>query len=102
MWDIKAPCRYGGHEYINQKNNMEEEKIYNFKLALEKQKEYQTKHNLPDFLPSNGKCWTCNKNVFEKQEQDYNGKIIFTGIDVEKAGRELFTGCPHCNKSYCD
>ena len=25
-----------------------------------------------------------------------------TGISVERAGRELITGCPHCNRTYCD
>jgi hypothetical protein len=81
---------------------MDKEKIYNIKTALEKQKEYQVKYNCPDFLPTNGKCWKCGKNVFDKIEQNYNGHIFFTGIDVEKAEKQLFTGCPHCNKSYCD
>ena len=81
---------------------MEEEKVYDIKISLKKQKQFQVEKNCPNFLPQNGRCWKCGKNVFEKYENNYSRRTFFTGIDTKRAGEELFTGCPHCNKSYCD
>ena len=52
----------------------------------------------PHFAPRDGKCWNCNKDIYT--EQDHGG--YKTGISVEKAGSTLITGCPHCNRTYCD
>ncbi|WBX80150.1 hypothetical protein PD280_21540 [Virgibacillus salarius] len=57
-----------------------------------------------------GWCWNCNKNIYEPNEKE---RTLFweegkptekytTGITVEKAANELITGCPHCNRTYCD
>lgn len=43
----------------------------------------------PHFAPSNGICWGCGKQIYEK-------------IDFSRAISDLITGCPHCNRSYCD
>ena len=75
-----------------------EEKIYNPVKANEAQTKYCHDNEYPHFAPK-GKCWKCNKNIYESIDQ---GNGYFTGIDVEKASSELITGCPHCNRSYCD
>lgn len=55
---------------------------------IKAQKKYTTKHGLPHFAPHSGKC-SCGKQIYEK-------------IDIETASSSLITGCPHCNRSYCD
>jgi hypothetical protein len=63
----------------------------------------------PHFAPGNGVCWKCHQNIYkpiEHERRDWQthaiiGKYI-TGVSVEKASTELVTGCPHCNRSYCD
>lgn len=58
---------------------------------------YCREHNYPHFAPT-GRCWRCGKNIYEKHE--INGCVH--GISVERASRELITGCPHCCWSFCD
>ena len=53
------------------------------------QAEYCRKNRLPFFAPTDGVCWRCRKNIYEK-------------ITLEEASSELVIGCPHCHKSYCD
>lgn len=83
---------------------------YNVSKSIQAQKEYCDKKGAPHFAPSNGICWKCRKNIYESME---NTRVLFwkegkpeekyiTGITTEKAGSELVTGCPHCNRSYCD
>lgn len=43
------------------------------------------------FAPRSGYCYSCGKNIYEEG-----------GISVEKAGKELITGCPFCHRSYVD
>ena len=50
---------------------------------MEKQKELCERKGWPFFAPSNGKCWGCGKEVPDN-------------------GEKLITGCPHCNRTYCD
>lgn len=64
---------------------------FNIEKAVKAQKELREKHDYPCFAPSNGNCYNCRKNVYSEG-----------GISVEKASRELTTGCPHCNKSFVD
>lgn len=77
---------------------------YEVSLAVKAQKDYCKSNEAPHFAPRNGVCWKCNKNIYEQHEKQYagNDKVFVFGISVEKAGSELVTGCPHCNRSYCD
>ena len=63
------------------------------------QKKYCDKSGAPHFAPSSGRCFNCNRNIYD----DYviNGRDS-KGITLESAEKELVTGCPHCNRSYCD
>lgn len=75
--------------------------------SREAQEKYCKENGLPHFAPGSGRCWNCNLNIFEPrkvihaQGTEYEREFT-TGITVEKAGSELITGCPHCNRTYCD
>lgn len=56
---------------------------------IQAQKDLCEKEHLPHFAPSNGVCWSCHNQ-------------IYTEISLEKASTELITGCPICNRTYCD
>lgn len=71
---------------------------YNIQEAAKAQKEYQEKTNSPDFAPRNGVCWRCKQNIYKEIDKG----SYKTGITVERAKTSLVTGCPHCNRSYCD
>ena len=66
--------------------------------AIKAQEELQKTNGYPDFAPRNGVCWKCKQNIYQQIERG----AYKTGISVEKAGKQLVTGCPHCNRSYCD
>lgn len=68
--------------------------------ATEAQSKYCTEHNKPHFAPKGGRCWKCGQNIYAEGKQR-NGNPS-KGISVERAGRELITGCPHCNWSFCE
>lgn len=79
----------------------------NAQAKLCEEKEY------PHFAPKDGVCWHCGCNFYEQVswKRDELGRKIRvdlekadfkTGISTEKAGKELITGCPHCNRTYCD
>ena len=74
--------------------------------AIKAQGEYCEINNLPHFAPDSGRCWSCNKQIYEEIKHDriISGveKPYSTGISVEKASSKLITWCPHCNRSYCD
>ncbi|VDG98872.1 Uncharacterised protein [Lysinibacillus sphaericus] len=85
---------------------------FNAMKASEAQRNYIERTGSPKFPPAYGTCWNCNKNIYElyywkfecgqkrpANEEDFTLK---SGITVEKAGESLVTGCPHCNRSYCD
>ena len=55
---------------------------------IKAQEEYCEKHKVPMFAPKD-KCYSCNRNIWDK-------------ITLEQATNELITGCPYCNKSFCD
>jgi hypothetical protein len=84
-------------------------KTYDVSQAAKAQGEYCQVKGYPHFAPSSGVCWKCHQNIYKPIEHDQRdwqtheitGKYI-TGISVEKASTELVTGCPHCNRSYCD
>ena len=93
---------------------------YNSGLARQKQAEYCKENKAPHFAPERGTCWSCHRNIYEpvcwKDIKNNAGWSIRrvevpasspdvdyrTGVTVEQAGAQLITGCPHCNRSYCD
>ena len=68
--------------------------------AMEAQNKLCKEKGWPHFAPGGGVCWRCGKNIYEKSVNTLTG--CESGISVEEAGRQLVTGCPHCNRSYCD
>lgn len=87
---------------------------YDVQASIQVQKKYCEDNSDPHFAPYSGLCWNCKRNIYQPIGWKYeNGRRIqvssdssdkdrVTGITVEKAGSELVTGCPHCNRSYCD
>lgn len=56
---------------------------------LDAQEDYCSLHLLPNFLPEDGLCFFCKKDLTLK----------FSKRDAEN---KHITGCPSCNKSFCD
>lgn len=72
----------------------------------------------PHFAPENGICDYCGRNIYQnygwmrneyldigraKAVVDDGAEVDFvTGHNIERAKNELITGCPHCNRSFCD
>lgn len=83
-------------------------KKFDINEGRQAQFEYQQRTGSPAFPPASGNCWSCSRNIYNPIEQvskDYftgEEKTRITGITVEEAGNSLVTGCPHCNRSYCD
>lgn len=71
---------------------------FNSREARAAQAEYCREKEYPHFAPMDGRCWSCNKDIYT--EIDHGG--YKTGISVEEAGSTLITGCSHCHISYCD
>lgn len=61
-------------------------------IKKQAQKEYCS-NGTPNFAEfgtdGEGNCLFCKKNIWEH-------------ISLEKASNDLITGCPVCNRSYCD
>lgn len=78
--------------------------MYNVSESIKAQQKYCVENKAPHFAPRSGICWKCHRNIYEPRKYfGYDNKTEYTsGITVEKAGIELVTGCPHCNRSYCD
>lgn len=65
----------------------------------------------PKFAPPTGICWYCRSNIyvpkfwrsknFRSIETDIGSAEYVSGITIEQS-KTLITGCPHCNKTYCD
>lgn len=100
---------------------MNSKETFDIQEAIKAQAKYCKDNNFPHFAPSNGRCWCCHRNIYEQigwgnELSKLSGMLIrriqlpidssevkfITGISVEKAGSELITGCPHCNRTYCD
>lgn len=92
-----------------------ESKQFNSLLAMQKQEELCREEGHPHFAPRSGRCWKCNRDIYssigwskyefgrrKQVELDSPELYSTTGITVKKASEELVTGCPHCNRSYCD
>lgn len=56
---------------------------------IEAQKRLCADKKYPHFAPYNGRCFKCNRQIYE-------------AITLESASANLVTGCPFCNRSYCD
>lgn len=74
------------------------EELYNVEMSVNNQREGVKRGDFPGFAPDNGICYRCKENIYRKKDhpQGYT-----TGITIEKS-KYLVTGCPHCNRSYCD
>lgn len=80
---------------------------FNVNEAIKAQAKLCKEKNYPHFAPHDGQCWDCGRNIYEKWERNENSSFggtrkVVSGITVEKAGKELVTGCPHCHRTYCD
>ena len=76
------------------------EKANSNQVKLCKEKGY------PHFAPSRN-CWNCKRDIFQpwtRMMKNWEGKEVevTTGIKTEEASSSHITGCPHCNRSYCD
>ena len=78
-----------------------ENKTYDTTEAIKAQTQYCDERLVPLFIPSNGWCDTCGRNIFEPYT--YRGREDRTfGITVEEAATRHITGCPHCGKTFVD
>jgi hypothetical protein len=57
---------------------------------LLKQKEHCATSSAPFFMPNDGRCYRCNRDIIPE--------LLRKGED----GSKLVTGCPLCFRSYCD
>ena len=71
----------------------------NVRACIEAQKNYCKENGVPHFAPQDGFCYSCGKQIYADCEK--NG-FIDHGETLEYAKSRLITGCPHCNRSYCD
>lgn len=62
------------------------------KKALDAQIKFCRENNIPYFMPLNGKCFNCRRDIFEGD----------WGYTLEYAENNLITGCKHCNRSFVD
>lgn len=84
-----------------------EDKTFDIYKSKTAQAEYCAKTGAPHFAPKSGVCWSCNKNIYEELPKTFIGitgqeLTVMRGVSVEEASTTLVTGCPHCNRSYCD
>lgn len=71
---------------------------FNVNLAAAAQKKFCAENDYPHFAPNSGVCYVCKRNIYTPLDRG----SYKTGISVERASSILVTGCPHCNRSYCD
>lgn len=74
------------------------EKTFDSAKARKAQADLCKEKNYPHFAPLSGVCWNCKKDIYQQIDRG----TYKTGISVEQATESLITGCPHCNRSYCD
>lgn len=101
--DMKWVETYGADKMAVVKKYEEPEDTYNTIKAIEAQAKFCEEKDIHTLHLE----WC----VLEVQQADisackrkcYSGEEIEKpGISVERASRELITGCPHCNWSYCE
>lgn len=78
------------------------EKTFDVAASIVAQKKYTTENKVPHFAPQDGRCWNCRQQIYAQMEQHHGASVYHTGIDLDRASNQLTTGCPHCNRSYCD
>ena len=76
------------------------EETFNISEACKAQEKYIKEKELSYFPPSNGVCWSCDRNIYTNIYNERWGTS--SGISVEKASKSLIIGCPHCHILYCD
>ncbi len=74
---------------------------YDISEAIKAQEKYCVEKGYPHFAPRNGKCFRCGQNIYSEKGRTRSVKE-WHGISVERASKELVTGCPFCNWSYCE
>lgn len=65
------------------------------KENIKAQEELCNRIDYPNFAPTDGFCWNCNRNIYQNYEINGHNSNGYNG-DIH------ITGCPHCNRSYCD
>ena len=73
------------------------DEVYDIAEASKAQIEYCQAKNVPYLAPKSGICYDCFENIYRPRYGKKTG-----GISVKEAGSRMITGCPHCNKSFCD
>lgn len=63
--------------------------------CVEAQWHYAIEHRALFFIPDDGVCFSCKKNIFQPTKWR-------EGITIDEAASQLITGCPHCFRTYCD
>lgn len=58
--------------------------------AASVQSTYCSMHGLLLLAPKNGRCRSCGQQIYDSPAMQY------------KAGNTHITGCPHCDRTYCD
>lgn len=74
---------------------------YNIPEAVKAQEKYCMEKEYPHFAPYSENCFRCGQNIYSEKGRTRSGKER-NGISVERASKELITGCPFCNWSYCE
>lgn len=102
--DMKWVDTYGADKVAVVKKCDEPEETFDTVKAIEAQAKLCSEKGYPHFAPRNGVCWKCNRQIYQSAKmKSFSGiEIEKPGISVERASRELITGCPHCNWSYCE
>lgn len=59
------------------------------------QRKFCEEKKYPMFMPSNGSCWWCGKDVTARRNQSEEEAF-------KTASTTHITGCPHCHRSFCD
>lgn len=75
--------------------------MFDISAAAKAQRKYCEENNAPHFAPAGGHCWRCGRNIYSPISYGSNNEYT-AGITVDRAGKELVTGCPHCNYSFCE
>ena len=63
-------------------------KTYSIEDKIKAQERRIKEKGYPYFPPRTGQCFKCSRQIYDR-------------ISYEKASKELITGCPFCNYSFC-
>lgn len=70
---------------------------YNPPAAARAQRELCRRRGVLQYAPSDGRCWACGEQIYSAGRAGRRA-----GITVREAGSRLITGCPICNRTFCD